>query len=278
MAERAAPGGFLATMAAASRERAEALHLRWTAGDLRARLAGVPVAPRLALDERFDLVAEFKRRAPSAGDLARDGHDPVRHAAACARAGAAAVSVLTEPDRFAGSLDDLAAVARAVAVPAMRKDFLVDPIQLSEARLAGAAGALVVVAIVDDGTLAALDERARELGMFLLLEAFDERDLDRIDALLATHGRTDRLVGVNARDLRDLSVDTARLARLAPRARATGVPAVAESGLTGPGDAARAAALGYRAALVGGALMRVGDPVPLVRAMIASGRAAAERC
>ncbi|RMF73933.1 MAG: indole-3-glycerol-phosphate synthase TrpC, partial [Acidobacteria bacterium] len=198
MAERAAPGGFLAAMAAASRQRAEAL--RGREEELRARLADLPRAPRLEHDARFDLVAEFKRRAPSAGVLAGDGDDPARRAAAYAQGGAAAISVLTEPARFSGSLDDLAAVARSATVPAMRKDFLVDPVQLSEARLAGAAGALVVVAIVDDGILAALDERARELEMFLLLEAFDECDLGRIEALLEARGRRDRLVGVNARD------------------------------------------------------------------------------
>jgi indole-3-glycerol phosphate synthase len=247
---------------------------------LLARALGTPAPPRLAWsDAGFDVVAEVKRRAPSAGVLAPGTAvaDASRRAAAYAAAGAAAISVLTEPDEFGGSLDDLAAVARTVGTAAMRKDFLVGPYQVLEARAAGAAGALVIVRMLDDRTIDGMVEAARRTGLFLLLEAFDERDLDRAGEARERAGEgVDLPVGLNARDLRTLEVDLERLARLAARFP-EGAVRVAESGVARPADAARLAAAGYRAALVGSALMREADPAPLVRAMIDAGRTAAAR-
>jgi indole-3-glycerol phosphate synthase len=205
------------------------------------------------------------------------------------------VSVLTEPSRFSGSLEHLRAVAATLAplgVPAMRKDFLVDPYQLYEARAAGAGGALLIVRMLSPATLGEMLDCARELGLFVLIETFDEADivaaveaLDRVDPLVpgtdsgparGTQPKAviDVLLGVNSRDLQTLAVVPERLEQLAPRLPRE-YPRVAESGLTTPDDAARMVRAGYDMALVGGALMSAPDPGALVRAMLAAGRAAA---
>jgi indole-3-glycerol phosphate synthase len=263
---------FLADMAARSAARVRAARaMRGEAELLAACRAAPPVTPlRLGA---FELIAEIKRTSPAEGALAVTG-DVTERARAYARAGAVAVSVLTEPARFDGSLADLAAVSAALqgsGVPAMRKDFLVDPWQVLEARAAGAGGVLLIVAMLDDAALAELLAAAHEQDLFVLMEAFDEADLERAAKCLAgPTGDALRLVGVNTRDLRTLAVDPARLARLAPRLPA-GVPAVAESGLHVAADAAAAARLGYCAALVGTALMRAEDPGALIAAMRAAG-------
>lgn len=263
---------FLAEMAAQSAARTPAPGAE---AALLAACRAMPPPPPLRL-AGFDLVAEIKRYSPAEGALQADA-DVAARATAYAEAGAAAVSVLTEPARFGGSLEDLAAAARVLAplgVPAMRKDFLVDPRQVLEARAAGGGGVLLIVAMLDDAALGEMLAAAREQALFVLLEAFDESDLERAAALLAggrNPGEAPVLVGVNTRDLRTLAVDPERLARLAPRLPA-GVAAVAESGLHTPADAAAAAALGYRLALVGTALMRAAEPARLVKDMLAAGR------
>jgi indole-3-glycerol phosphate synthase len=264
---------FLEQMAAASRERVR--HAR-TGQGVTALLAACRAAeppPKLEL-AGFDVIAEIKRNSPAEGVLGAE-IDVAGRAVAYAGGGAAAVSVLTEPARFGGSLDDLAetvAALRPVGVPALRKDFLVDPCQLLEARAAGAGGALLIVAMLDDVLLGEMLATAAEHGLFVLLEAFDEADLERAGTLAADRpGSAPVLVGVNTRDLRTLEVDAARLARLAPRLP-PGIPAVAESGLHTAEDAGRAAGLGYRLALVGTALMRAADPGGLVAGMVAAGR------
>ena len=197
-------------------------------------------------------------------------------------AGAAAVSVLTEPSRFDGSLEHLKAAAAALAplgVPVMRKDFLVDRYQLFEARAAGAGGALLIVRMLDDQTLAGMLDCARELGLFVLLEAFDVEDIERAQAAVASSARQAAgqqpavLVGINSRDLQTLKVVPERLAQLAPLLPRA-LPRVAESGLESPADCARMVAAGYDMALVGGALMSAPDPAAMVRAMLAVGRSA----
>ena len=192
--------------------------------------------------------------------------------------GAAAISVLTEPSRFDGSLEHLEEVAAAVpGTPVMRKDFLVDPVQILEARSAGASGVLLIAAMLDDRQLRAMLDCAAEHGMFVLLESFDEVDLARSSGLLDNPADRERagagqlLFGVNTRNLRTLHVDPERLEKLAPA-----LPAgrcVAESGLHNETDAAAVADLGYRLALVGTALMRSADPAGLVAAMRDAGKA-----
>ena len=255
---------------------------RRRAADARARLeflrrecAVLPPTPKLRLSSRgFDLIAEFKRRAPSVGDLGR-GTAPVECARNYASAGAAALSVLTEPDHFSGSLGHLSRAAHAIDVPVMRKDFLLDAAQLFEARAAGASGALLIARLLDEDRIDEMIEAAVETGLFLLIEAFDERELTlAVEAAERCRRREVRaLVGVNARDLATLGVDFERLRRLAPLIPPD-VPAVAESGLATPEDAASVARLGYRLALVGSALMRADDPGALVTAMVDAGRAA----
>ncbi len=155
----------------------------------------------------------------------------------------------------------------------MRKDFIVDPYQLAEARTAGAGGALLILRLLTRAELDSLIVVARELGLFLLLEAFDTTDLGVARSLIDAHGPEGLLVGVNSRDLATLQVRPDRLQELAAELPET-VPCVAESGLASAEDARKIAAAGYRVALVGTALMERADPRALVRQMIDAGRAA----
>lgn len=266
---------FLAAMAASSRERVHAARRTRSFAELQAEAALAPPVRPLVLD-RFDVIAEVKLASPSVGVLDANGGRAedrvVARAKAYERGGACAVSVLTEPSRFGGSLDHLAAAARAIAIPTMRKDFLVDAWQVWEARAAGASGVLVVLRIVDEPTLDAMLVAAAATGMFVLLEAFDEAELKRASAVV-TRGGARLLVGVNTRDLGTLTIAPGRLAALAGHLPG-GVPAVAESGLTGPADVAHAAHLGYHLALVGTSLMSDEHPADAVLAMRRAGREA----
>lgn len=272
---------FLSTMAQRSERRAAEARQSASEKALRERVRDLPDCPELQLHPGgFDLIAEVKRSSPSRGPLREgDGGFIGRQTESYVRGGAAAVSVLTEPDEFHGSLDDLSVAARSVPMPIMRKDFLVDPYQIVEARAAGAAGALLILRIVDDTRAVEMIDAAAEMGMFVLLEAFDEAELVRAARLASSsRGRGVRvLVGLNSRDLATLEVDEERLARLAP-AFPSDLPRVAESGLQSPEDVARIAALGYTAALVGTALMTSSDPTQLTAAMIQAGREEAMRC
>lgn len=258
---------FLQEMARSSRERAA----------VRRRAPGeAPPLRALQLEpDAFGLIAEVKLRAPSAGPLATTG-DPfaevVSQARRYARAGARAISVLTEPTRFDGDLDHLWTVASAVDVPVMRKDFLVAPSQIDEARDFGASGVLLIAAMLSDEVLAAMLHRASDLGLFVLLEAFDSEDLGQIGAVLeGTHVGTPVLVGLNSRNLRTLEVEPDRLERLAGNFP-EGVLRVAESGLRTPSDAERYGRVGYSLALVGTALMRAEDPETLARELVEAGQ------
>ena len=213
-----------------------------------------------------NVIAECKRRSPSRGILRRD-YRPADLAAAYERNGAAAVSVLTEPTFFDGSLDHLRAVRAAVGVPVLRKDFIVTPYQLLEAAAAGADAVLLIAAALDDAELAGLSARAAELGLGVLVEVHDADELDRAARAGAT------VIGVNNRDLRTLAVDVEASRRLAGRMPA-GAAGVAESGLRTRADLARLGAAGYRAFLVGEALMTAADPGAALRDLLAGGRAA----
>jgi indole-3-glycerol phosphate synthase len=277
---------FLASMAALSRARCEAALAKDSRAALRARAEAAGPAPALRWG-RFGLIAEVKSASPSEGAIAPGGVErAAAQAGVYARAGVSAVSVLTEPSSFGGSLEHLrACVAAAGGVggergtACMRKDFLVDVLQVDEARAAGAGGVLVIVRMLSQGVLEEMIDRADELGMFTLIEAFDEEDLSRAGLLVERRRRrgADRrvasLVGVNTRDLVTLRVEPDRLERLAGRFPG-GCERVAESGLSTPADAALVAGLGYGGALVGTALMRAGDAGALARAMIEAGSAA----
>ena len=264
---------FLDTMQIGSTQRWQAARRVEPLAALRRRALATPPPPPLRL-RTFDLIAEVKLAAPSAGRLARPPANPEAYAAAraldYAKGGAAAISVLTEPSRFSGALSHLQAAARAVSVPVMRKDFLVNPYQLWEARAVGAGGALLIVRMLDDAVLRDMLDHARAAGLFVLLEAFDRADLDRIAALPPVD---QTLVGVNTRDLATLEVVPNRLRDLLPHVPSP-YPAVAESGLTGPDDVAIASHAGWDLALVGTALMRSGHPRDAAREMIRRGRGA----
>ncbi len=273
---------FLDRMRRASEARVSEARSREPLSASRARVRSMPPAPRLAPHPTgFDVIAEVKLSAPSAGVLARPA-DAATFAAdrakTFARAGAAVISVLTEPSEFGGDLSHLAAAAAAscdFGVPVLRKDFIVDPLQVFEARAHGAGGILLIARLADAARLRELHDAAREAGLFALLEAFDEQDVDVARALAASTRDPSLLVGVNVRDLATLGVDRDRLCRLAPLLPRD-TPAVAESGIESPSDCARAAALGYRFALIGTALMRAEDPAHAVMEFTSAGRAARE--
>jgi len=270
--------GFLEQMAATSAARVRRAKASVAEATLLERAQRTPAPPplRLAADG-FDLIAELKLRSPAAGALGVAEASVAEYVTAYAHAGAAAVSVLTEPTRFDGALTHLSDAARTLAphrVPAMRKDFLVDPYQVLEARVAGAGGVLLILRMLSRETLGALIECARSQGLFVLLEAFDAADLERMHEVVAADaGRSTLLAGVNCRDLATLEVVPGRLLELAPLLPG-GVPPVAESGVADAEDARRLAAAGYRLLLVGSALMRDQDPAGLARALIETGRAA----
>ena len=274
-------GNFLDRMAAASRVRAEAAEARRPAEPLARRASQLPPPPPLRLSPQgFDLIAEVKRRSPSGGNLAASALRIATQARNYVRGGAAALSVLTEPAEFAGDLAHLKEVAAAASVPSVRKDFLVSPYQLLEARVAGAGGVLLIAAMLGDRELREMLRATHQLGLFALVEVFDKPDLDRAVAFIRAtgpavdDGRCRTLLGVNCRDLRTLQVDFGRFAGLAPHLP-RGIPAVAESGVESEGQAARVAGLGYDVALVGTALMRADDPGRLASELLAAGRASA---
>ena len=281
--------GFLDAMARSSAARvAEAIrHESLSALERRARAAAPAARLRLS-GAGFDVIAELKLRSPAAGQLGDEGQDWLGRIAAYARGGAAAVSVLTEPSRFDGTLEHLRRAAAALApwdVPAMRKDFLVDPYQVLEARAAGAGGVLVILRMLSRPQIAELLDVAAEHGLFVLLEAFDELDLsvarDLLDSraahrVLREAGHPAQheeliLIGINSRDLQTLQVVQERFVSLAPLLP-PGWPAVAESGVASAGDARRMRQLGYGVALIGTALMAHEDPSRLLHEIFAAAR------
>ena len=211
----------------------------------------------------LSLIAEVKRASPSKGALASIT-DPAALAADYEAGGATAISVLTEKRRFSGSLDDLDAVRAAVRIPVLRKDFMVTDYQLWEARAHGADLVLLIVAALEQSALVRMQDLARSLGMTALVEVHDEQEAARaVDAGAS-------VIGVNARNLKTLDVDPGTFARLVPLIPDTCVR-VAESGVRGPEDAARYAAQGAHAVLVGEALVIGGDPRGAAHDLITAG-------
>ena len=210
--------------------------------------------------DRVNVIAECKRRSPSKGVLCAD-YDPVSIARAYEHGGAAAISVLTEPTFFDGSLAHLTAVRAAVMLPIIRKDFIVGEYQLFEARAAGADAVLLIVAALTQRELVSLRARANELGLAALVEVHDDAELTRaIDS-----GAT--LVGVNNRNLRTLAVDVDASYRLAARLPSH-VVGVSESGLQTREDLERLSDAGYRAFLIGERFMTAADPAGAIRDLI----------
>ena len=233
---------------------------------IKARAAQVP-APRDVLhvlrEPGVGVIAEVKRASPSRGALADIG-DPAALATLYADGGARIISVLTERRRFGGSLDDLDAVRAAVDIPVLRKDFIVSPYQVHEARAHGADIVLLIVAALEQNVLHGLLERIESLGMTALVEVHTEAEADR--ALSAGA----RVICVNARDLTTLTVDRDVFARIAP-GLPSGVVTVAESGVRGPSDLLAYAGAGADAVLVGEGLVTSGDPRAAVAELVTAG-------
>ena len=208
----------------------------------------------------YALIAEIKKASPSKG-LIRAEFDPPAHARAYQSGGATCLSVLTDAPYFQGHEDYLIAARAACDLPVLRKDFMVDPWQIAEARSIGADAILIIVAAIDDTMMAELEAAAIERGMDVLVEVHDPEELDRALRLKS------RLIGVNNRDLRDFSVDFARTYELVGKAPAD-VTFVAESGLTSHADLTAMSAHGVRTFLVGESLMRNPDVEIATRALL----------
>ena len=206
------------------------------------------------------LICEMKRKSPSAGEIS-PGRDPIEVARAYEAGGASCISVLTDGPSFAGSLADMVAIRNAISLPVLRKDFMIDPIQVVEARAHGADAILIIMAAMDDALARDLHACADELGMSVLLEAHDEAEMIR--AL----GLPSPLMGVNNRDLKRMVTDlgvTERLADLMPAGRLL----ISESGVREAADVARLRQCGARGFLVGESLMRAGNPMESVRSLV----------
>jgi len=228
--------------------------------------AALPPRPLLSspLGPTVGIVAEVKRRSPSQGAI-RPDLDPATHARAYARGGAVAISVLTDEVHFGGSLDDLSAVAAALTLPVLRKDFIIDELQILEARAAGASAVLLIVRVLTPERLRALAVTAARHSLATLVEVHSAAELDVALAVRPT------AVGVNARDLATFTVDLRAAERVVALVPAE-VPVVAESGIEGRGDVERLAAAGADLVLVGTSLARHNDPETAVRALVGVGR------
>jgi indole-3-glycerol phosphate synthase len=254
-----APPDLLATIVAAARRMVEVRREVLSEAEIEARVAQQPRQPNGAAFVRAlresaapRVIAECKRRSPSRGIL-RNDYRPAVHADAYARAGAAAISVLTEPTFFDGSLAHLEQIRAAVTTPLLRKDFIVERYQVLEAAAAGADAILLIVGALDRAALRARLEDARALALAALVEVHDEAELRT-----AADAGAD-VIGVNSRNLRTLGVDPDLHDRLAPRLP-QGVVAVAESGVREHADLVRLARAGYHAFLVGERLIAHSDP------------------
>lgn len=263
--DRSQGADLLATIVAATERIVETREAKESRAVLEKRALETPVragrfVEALRRTDRLNVIAECKRRSPSRGVL-RDAYDPVAVATSYDAAGAAAISVLTEPTFFDGSLEHLMAVRRTVDVPLLRKDFIVAEYQLLEARACGADAVLLIVSALKQSVLEHLYARASELGLDVLVEVHDADELDRALAIGAT------VVGVNNRNLRTLTVDVHASDALVERIPG-GVVAVSESGLRTAADLRRLSALGYRAFLVGERFMTAADPGAALRDLL----------
>jgi indole-3-glycerol phosphate synthase len=262
-----APPDLLEAIVAATRTRVEAAIAREPRAQLERRaMAATPAsdvfASRLSRADAVNIIAECKRRSPSRGVL-RSAYDPVAIATAYERAGAAAISVLTEPGFFDGSLDHLVAVRAAVKTPLLRKDFMVHEYQLLEARAAGADAILLIVAALTDAQLQQLSKSARELGLAALVEVHSLEECDRALAAGAS------IIGVNNRNLRTLRVDLDASRVIAERIPKH-VIGISESGLKTRDDLRAMTALGYQAFLMGERFMIDPDPGAALSGLLAS--------
>ena len=235
-------------------------------GDLDARAAAqsAPRGFRAALETKagsgFALISEIKKASPSKGLIRPDFH-PAQHARDYQAGGAACLSVLTDASYFQGHEDYLIAARAACDLPVLRKDFMIDPWQVAEARAIGADAILVIVAALDDGAMVEIEAAALERGMDVLVEVHNEHEVGRASRLKS------RLIGVNNRDLKHFVTDIATTERLAPQ-MPEGTLLVSESGINGNSDLVRLAACGARCFLVGESLMRQPDIAAATKALL----------
>ena len=258
---------LLRTIVAATRRITKVRRKREPLGALELRAASASPGGRrfetaLGAGDGINVIAECKRRSPSKGVLAA-AYNPVAIARQYEKGGAAAISVLTEPTFFDGALEHLAAVRGHVALPLLRKDFIVDEYQLFEARANGADAVLLIVAALEQADLVTLQARAWQLGLATLVEVHDEEELSRAVDSGA------RVIGVNNRNLRTLTVDVDVSDRLAVR-MPRDVIAVSESGLTSRAELDRLAAAGYRAFVIGERFMTDADPASAIRNLVSA--------
>jgi len=250
---------------ATTRRRLAGLRGRRQELERQAQAAPAPPPFGPALDGAvLGVIAEVKRRSPSVGAI-REDLDPVAHAQAYEAGGAVAISVLTDGPYFGGSVADLEAVARAVRRPVLRKDFILDELQLLEARAAGASAVLLIARALPSRRLRELAAAAHSMGLGTLVEVHTEAELEAAVAVAPT------AMGVNSRDLATFTVDPVAALRLVAHVPA-GIPAVAESGISRRDDVVRAAAAGADAVLVGTAVARAADPAGAVRSLVGVAR------
>ena len=256
------PGGVLGTIIGETLDRVR--RLRPAESELHERALAAPAHPPFATALRGDavaVVAEIKRQSPSRGAI-NPSIDPARQAAAYESGGASAISVLTETTHFGGDLSDLARARRGTALPLLRKDFIIDPLQIAESRGGGASAVLLIARALAPDQLPDLVAAAQAYGLESLVEIRSEEELDRALALPIS------LIGVNSRDLETLDIDRAVAALLLPLIPSDRI-AVAESGVVTPSDASELAHMGADAVLVGSAVSAVADPAALVRQLAA---------
>jgi indole-3-glycerol phosphate synthase len=257
------PVGTLGGILAETEERVRSLERRRSELEREAGRIALAPPPSFSAALRgpaIAVIAEVKRRSPSRGAI-RPSISAAEQANAYAAGGAAAISVLTEPRHFEGSPGDLVDVRKAVTLPALKKDFHVDPIQLLEARALGASAALLIARALPPDTLASMVQKARSLSLEALVEVRTEDELERaLDAGAA-------IIGVNNRDLETLVVDMDTCRRIVPRVP-RGVLAVAESGIATRDDVERLAEAGIDAVLVGSSVSAARDPATAVSALV----------
>jgi indole-3-glycerol phosphate synthase len=256
-----APSGTLGRLVAEARVRAVALHT--STSDLKRRVSTTSRTPSLkdALTlPKVAILAELKRRSPSKGWIQK-GLSAPEQARAYASGGASALSVLTEPEHFGGSVDDLLAVRETVTLPLLKKDFHVDPLQLLEARAAGASAALLIARALAPDELRSMMRAAHEIDLEVLVEVRDESELELALALGAT------MIGVNNRNLETLEIEPSTSERLLPLIPSS-VVAIAESGIASRDDVERVGRVGADAVLVGSSISASENPLEAVRALI----------
>jgi len=254
---------FLSSMATSSLARFKENSAILSEQELLDRIiAAQPTEPFMMNNQSFCLIAEIKKTSPSSGNLSRDDFHMTEQASDYIKGKADIISVLTEPSRFSGSLDDLKELSDTFPdVAFMRKDFLVHPYQVSEAHYYGARGALLIAAILSEEQLEEMIKRALQHNMFVLIEAFNKEELEQTCSVISRFGGSEGslMLGVNCRDLKSLEVDFGQFNKLS-EALPEDIACIAESGILNTNDISKIVDWGYSGALVGTALMQTNKP------------------